>query len=180
MAAQYVAGFLFLAAAVVLGAGFVYVATWAKKGPDTYESVSGPGYRIRRYWFLALVVLALVALGITIPRMPYPVARAASVQPGMVTVHVRGQQWNWTITPSTLPAHTTIKFEVTSADVNHGFVIYSPQGNIIGNVQAMPGYVNTLYLTFSEPGAYPVRCLELCGLHHTDMTSLITVTAPKG
>lgn len=180
MPAQYIAGYLFLAAAVVLGAVFIFVAFQAKKGPVEYEAVTRPGYRVRRYWFVALVVLALFGLGFTLPRMPYPITRSASIEPGMVTVHVRGQQWQWTIEPNIVPAGRTIRFDVSSADVNHGFSIYDPQGSIVGNVQAMPGYTNTLYLQFGKPGVYRIRCLELCGLYHTAMVSQITVTPAKG
>ncbi|MGH3422086.1 MAG: hypothetical protein ACRDOD_21125 [Streptosporangiaceae bacterium] len=180
MPVQYIAGFLFLAAAIVLGAGFLFVASRAAKGPDDFAAVTRTGYRIRRYWLVLVVVLALIALGFTIPHMPYPIARAATLPPATTTVHVRGQQWQWTISPSTVPAGQTIKFEVTSSDVNHGFVIYDPAGNIVGNVQAMPGYTNTLYLRFGNPGTYQVRCLELCGLYHTAMVSQITVIPAKG
>jgi cytochrome c oxidase subunit II len=177
---QHIAGYLFLAAAVVLGAGFVFVALSAGKGPASYESVTHTGYRIRRYWAGIVVVLALIAVALTIPHMPYPIARGTEIGPAATTVQVRGQQWQWTITPDTVPAGETIKFDVTSADVNHGFAIYDPQGNIVGNVQAMPRYQNRLYLRFASPGVYQVRCLELCGLYHTAMVSQITVTPAKG
>ncbi|MGH3573246.1 MAG: hypothetical protein ACRDS0_30945 [Pseudonocardiaceae bacterium] len=180
MPTQYIVGYLFLAAAVVLGAGFVFVALSAGKGPASYESVTHTGYRIRRYWIGLVVVLALIALAFTIPRMPYPITRSAAAGPDTTTVQARGQQWQWTITPDTVPAGQTVKFEVSAADVNHGFAIYSPQGDIVGNVQAMPGYTNTLYLRFGAPGVYQVRCLELCGLYHTAMISQINVTPAKG
>ncbi len=69
-----------------------------------------------------------------------------------------------------------IEFDITSNDVNHGFGLYDPQGNLVGQVQAMPGYVNHLIFTFHEPGTYTVRCLELCCMPHFAMESQITVT----
>jgi cytochrome c oxidase subunit 2 len=177
MAPQQIAGFVFLACLVVLAAGFISVAASAKHGPDDYEAVTHAGYRVRRYWFITLMIGGLVALGLTLPHMPYPLVRKVSANTPLTVVHVRGQQWQWAISPSTVPANRTIEFEVTSADVNHGFAVFDPSDNeIVANVQAMPGYTNRLYVSFHHPGTYLVRCLELCGLYHTSMQSQITVT----
>jgi cytochrome c oxidase subunit II len=67
-----------------------------------------------------------------------------------------------------------VVFEVTSADVNHGFGLYDPGGRLMGSVQAMPGYTNRLALTLEHAGRYTVACLELCGLeHHRMMRQLV-------
>jgi cytochrome c oxidase subunit 2 len=68
-----------------------------------------------------------------------------------------------------------VRFDVTAADVNHGFGIYDPHGRLIGSVQAMPGYHNRLDLTLDEPGAYRIRCLELCGFYHSTMEGELMV-----
>jgi cytochrome c oxidase subunit 2 len=181
MAPQEIAGFLFLACLIVLAAGFITVAVTARRGPDDYEEITHTGYRIRRYWFVGLMVIGLVALGLTLPHMPYPLARQVSANTPVTVVHVRGEQWQWKISPSKVPAHRTIEFKVTSADVNHGFSVIDPNDNeIVANVQAMPGYTNRLYVSFHHPGTYLVRCLELCGLYHTSMLSQITVTGKGG
>ena len=48
--------------------------------------------------------------------------------------------------------------------------------HLIGSVQAMPGYHNKLDLTLSRAGVYRILCLEYCGLNHSTMESLFTVT----
>ncbi|HET7173323.1 MAG TPA: hypothetical protein VFI30_03485 [Nocardioidaceae bacterium] len=180
MPPEYVAGFVFLASVIVLGAGFIFSARAARHGPDDYEPIHHTGYRVRRYWFVGLMALGLIALGLTLPHMPYPLVREPASATPVTVVHVTGQQWYWTISPSTVTAGQVVEFEVTSKDVNHDFGIYDANSNIVGQVQAMPGVTNHLYMTFKKPGTYPVRCLELCGLDHTLMTSAIIVKPAKG
>lgn len=181
MAPQEIAGFLFLACLIVLAAGFITVAVTARRGPDDYEALTHTGYRVRRYWFVGVMVIGLVALGTTLPHMPYPLTRQVSANTPVTVVHVRGEQWQWSITPSRVPLHRTIEFEVSTSDVNHGFSVTDPTNNeIVANVQAMPGYTNHLFVSFSHPGVYPVRCLELCGLYHTSMVSQLTVLTANG
>lgn len=177
MPAEYVTGYVFLAALVVLGAGFIFSAVTARHGPDEYEDIHHTGYIVRRYWFVGLMVLGLIALGLTLPKLPYPIARKPAAGVAVTVAHVQGQQWQWSISPSTFQVGEQVEFKVTSADVNHDFVIYGADNDIIGQVQAMPGYTNDLYLKFDKAGTYQVRCLELCGLYHTAMLSQITVTS---
>lgn len=175
MPPEYIIGYVMLAAIVVLGAGFIFTAMAARKGPDDYEPIHRSGYRVRRYWFVTLMCLGLIAFGFTLPHMATPMFRKPDPNTAMV-VNVVGQQWAWTITPDTIPVGRTIEFRVTSMDVNHGFGIFNSNGNIVGQVQAMPGFTNDLYLNFSTPGTYPIRCLELCGVDHPLMISALTVT----
>ncbi len=71
--------------------------------------------------------------------------------------------------------NTHIIFDVTSADVNHGFGIYDPQGTLLGQVQAMPNYTNHLPFYFSRIGRYTIRCLEYCGIGHPAMLAVFRV-----
>ncbi|MGH8337220.1 MAG: cytochrome oxidase, partial [Gammaproteobacteria bacterium] len=77
-------------------------------------------------------------------------------------------------------ADSPVEFRVTSSDVNHGFAIYAPDGRIVTQVQAMPGFTNKLVYTFTQPGTYRVMCLEYCGVAHAVMTSEITVVEASG
>ncbi|MGH9205753.1 MAG: cupredoxin domain-containing protein, partial [Acidimicrobiales bacterium] len=178
MPPEYIIGYVMLAAIVALGAGFIFTAINARKGPDDYEPIHHSGYAVRRYWFVGLMCIGLTAFGFTLPHMPNPFFRKPIPNDAMV-VNVTGQQWSWTLTPDTIPANRDVVFRVTSDDVNHGFGIFNPNGNIVGQVQAMPGYTNSLYYKFSNSGTYTIRCLELCGLYHTAMVSSLTVT-PAG
>ncbi|CAF0701745.1 hypothetical protein MPNT_410011 [Candidatus Methylacidithermus pantelleriae] len=57
-----------------------------------------------------------------------------------------------------------VEFLVRAADVNHGFGLYDPDGRLVAEVQAMPGYTNRLTYVFKKPGTYKVLCLEFCGV----------------
>src|SRR5690625_3347524 len=61
------------------------------------------------------------------------------------------------------------EFHVTKGNVTHNFGLYDPDLNLIAQTQAMPEYMNEVYLTFEEPGTYQVSCLEYCGLGHHQM-----------
>ena len=135
-----------------------------------YEDVAREGYRLRRPWLAFLTALLVLAVGTSFFLLPY----ASGGRPG-VTVKVAGGQFYWTIDPAVLPAHEEVGFDVTSVDVNHGFGVYDPDGRLIGSVQAMPGYVNDLRLTFDKVGEYRIRCFEYCGLSHHNMIASFRV-----
>jgi cytochrome c oxidase subunit 2 len=176
---EYIIGYVMLAAIVVLGAGFIFTAVNARKGPGDYESIHHTGYAVRRYWFVGVMCLGLIGFAFTLPHMANPLFRTPSPNDATV-INVTGQQWSWTLSSDTIPADHDVVFRVTSLDVNHDFAIFNADGNLVGQVQAMPGYVNYLYYNFSNPGTYTIRCLELCGLYHTAMLSSLTVTPSGG
>jgi cytochrome c oxidase subunit 2 len=163
------AGFLVVTAALV--AIFVLVARQARDNVE-FEQVTDTGYRLRRYWlgFLALLLTSGVVLSLFF--LPYP----GSADPTSATVRVSGGLFYWSMNPETVSAGTDINFDVTSADVNHGFGLYDPDGVLIGSVQAMPGYHNQLDLTLDKAGTYMIACLEYCGFKHHEMLREFEVT----
>jgi cytochrome c oxidase subunit II len=120
----------------------------------------------------AVVVTAFVA---SIYWLPYAFMRRQGTGPPAIKIQVLAQQWVWTLSRSELPKGVPVEFDVTAGDVNHGFGLYDPQGHLIAQTQAMPGYTNRLIFTFEEPGIYVIRCLELCGAPHFLMDSQVTV-----
>jgi cytochrome c oxidase subunit 2 len=64
---------------------------------------------------------------------------------------------------------------VTSLDVNHGFSLYDENGKLLGQTQAMPGYVNRLFVKFEKSGIYTAFCMELCGNSHHRMRGVVEV-----
>ena len=113
---------------------------------------------------MSLGVILLTFLVLTLPRLPYPVEART---PDRV-VHAVGKQYAWSLTEGpgptladwdrefsptvTVPAGTMVEFRVTTLDVNHGFSLYAPDGHLVAQTQAMPGYVNRLRVTFDQPG----------------------------
>jgi cytochrome c oxidase subunit 2 len=147
--------------------------------------------RLRRLFLLSLGTILAVFLILTLPRLPYPVEAAVPAQ----IVHVVGKQYEFSLTMSPGPgsletwdrdfspsvevqAGALVEFRVTTLDVNHGFSIYTPDGALMAQTQAMPGYVNRLRVQFDRPGTYRVLCLEFCGMAHHAMSGVIEV-APE-
>lgn len=160
----------------VVMAAFLYVAARAGSRRD-YADVQPRAYRIRRYWFWLLVVVATPVLLYTLSELPY----SAAAQNGgeAQKVKVTGHQWYWTLSTDQVSAGRPVVFDVTSADVNHGMGIYDAQMRLVAQTQAMPGYVNRLAYTFHRPGEYRLLCLEYCGVAHHNMSAVLHVTAAK-
>src|SRR5699024_6351278 len=93
----------------------------------------------------------------------------------VVEVDVKALQFGYEMEQKEFQVGETVKFNVTTADVTHGFGIYNPDMELIAQTQAMPEYENTIYVTFDEPGTYKVLCLEYCGLAHHLMADEITI-----
>lgn len=162
---------VFVIGSVLIIAVMVVVALTASGTPEPQSVVQPRGYALRRGWFWALGIAAAIALVISLPALPYPSARELSTARH---VEVIAQQYGFTL-PASLPLGAPVVFDVTSRDVNHGFGIYGPDGGLIGQVQAMPDYVNHLPFTFTAPGRYTIRCLEYCGVGHAYMQASFEV-----
>ncbi|HRN17874.1 MAG TPA: hypothetical protein PLU66_02215 [Trueperaceae bacterium] len=142
---------------------FITVAVKSRGPAQTQATVQVRGYAIRRWWFWILTASLLTAFAVSIPFFPYGGAQAAGEATHFPVI---ARQYTFGNLPQSVPLGQPVVFDVTAADVTHGFAIYDPQDRIVGQVQAMPGYVNELPMTFTEPGDYTVRCLEYCGLGH--------------
>jgi cytochrome c oxidase subunit II len=143
--------------------------------------------RLRLLFFMSLGVILLIFLTLTLPNLPYPVEAST---PERVVLAV-GKQYTWSLTEGTAPTLETwdtafspsvavpvgavVEFRVTTLDVNHGFSLYTPDGHLMAQTQAMPGYVNRLRVTFDRPGTYTVLCLEFCGMSHHRMRGIVEV-----
>lgn len=156
---------IFLALAALAIGLLVWLANYRSRDPLSQSEVTAKGYAIRRYWFWFTLIVAVAVFALTIPDFPYSKAEA---QVNARHYSVLAEQFAFTL-PARIPMNAPIVFDVTSKDVNHGFGIYDPSGHMIGQVQAMPGYVNHLAMTFTVPGHYTVRCLEYCGIAHAAM-----------
>ncbi|HEX6228171.1 MAG TPA: hypothetical protein VFZ41_01780 [Solirubrobacterales bacterium] len=160
----------FVVIALALVAIFALVALQSRREVPL-EEVRGVAYRIRPAWLALLVVLLSGAVIGSMFFLPY--TRGADVG---AEVKVVGGQFYWSMSPPDVPAGTEVDFAVTSADVNHGFGVYDPDGELLGSVQAMPGYTNHLDLRLDKPGSYLIACLEFCGLGHHEMAARFEVT----
>lgn len=169
---------LVLAVFLVLGAVWTGVWVWvllsARQTAPYSEVVPKVAGLRRRLFFGVLAVMSVVFL-VSMRLLPYPGVRTRTMGEPQLSIDVVAQQWLWTFSQNEIPRGVPVQFNVTSKDVNHGFGIYNPQGQLITQVQAMPGYTNHLIFVFDQPGTYTVRCLELCGLPHHVMALALTV-----
>ena len=178
---------LFLLSATVIAIVFAVVArSTASPGQLDYARAN----RMRGVFFLSLLVVLAIFLVLTLPRLPYPEATGT---PGQI-VNIVSRQFAFSLTEGPGPDSietwdleyapavevslgALVEFRVRTLDVNHGFGIYTPDGRVLAQTQAMPGYVNRLRVRFDEPGTYNVMCLEYCGLAHHAMRGVIEVVA---
>jgi cytochrome c oxidase subunit II len=154
-----------------LAFGFVYMNS---KQKAEYEPIQKKGYRIRSIYFTVLFLILVIAMGFTIRSLPYDRPVLANGEP--TPVKVDAVQFGWMIDKTSFKVGETVEFQVTSQDVNHGFGIYDESMKSVAQTQAMPGYTNKVYYTFTKPGIYKILCLEYCGLAHHFMVSEIEVT----
>jgi cytochrome c oxidase subunit 2 len=128
-----------------------------------------PGWasRFRRILLVALLIGLAAGFAASIVVYPYPEFKEKPV----AYVMVEGVRFYWAINTTVVPANKPVAFLVTARDVNHGLGIYTSDGRLIAQVQAMPGYINELVITL-KPGKYYIACLEYCGfLHHAMITT---------
>ena len=175
---------LFIASALLILIVFAGVARGKGGGSAIdYKAVN----RLRLVFFVALASILLGFFALTAAHLPYPDEAST---PDRV-VHAVGKQYAWSLTEGpgptlagwdkevspvvTVAANSLVEFRVTTLDVNHSFSLYAPDGHLMAQTQAMPGYVNRLRVTFREPGTYTVLCLEFCGMAHHRMRGVVEV-----
>lgn len=154
---------IFIGVAACAIALIIFVGNYKADDALPQAAITARAYAIRRYWFGLTLAAAVAAFVITIPHFPY-----AKAPPATRHYPIVARQYSFSL-PATVPVGVPVVFDVTSADVNHGFGIYTPSGRVFAQTQAMPDYVNHLRLVFLTTGRYTVRCLEYCGVAHAAM-----------
>jgi cytochrome c oxidase subunit 2 len=184
--AQSKALILFVLSMAAIMTVFFWVAQTTKIPADLNIKKA---YKLRGVLIMVGSILTVSLLLATIPQSPYYDSTAKD--PDRV-VYVATKQFSFFFSSepirneadlSTVPSSSTleilkgswVEFRVTSLDVNHGFAVFNPLETVVGQTQAMPGYVNRLRLQFDQPGRYSVWCFEFCGVGHHVMNSGFTI-----
>ncbi len=171
---------------VLVFAGYALVVWRHRAGDDEDGPPIHGNSRISAIWIGAtsVIVLSLFVYGTVELIVPAgagagegntPIWRPGGGTP--LQVQVIGQQWRWTYrypqlggfetTSLVLPVGENVQFNVTSLDVIHSFWAYQ-----LGvKADANPGVNNVAYTEPLHTGEVTVRCVELCGLWHADMTT---------
>ncbi len=165
---------------VLIAVGALWTTVWAfvlvhsRPGP-AFEAIEPAENRLRLRLLLTFTVISLAVFALSLRAYPYPRFRTRALGVPVDTISVMAMQWAWSLARDTVPARVPVEFVVQSKDVNHGFAVYAPDGTLLVQVQAMPGYTNRLIYRFDRAGTYTVRCLEYCGISHHAMLATFTV-----
>ena len=173
-------------AVVLVYAGYALVVWRHREGDDEDGPPIHGNTRIAATWIgvTSAIVLGLFVFGTVQLVVPAgagagegntPIWKPSGGTP--LQVQVIGQQWRFTYrypqfggfetTSLVLPVGQNVQFNVTSLDVIHSFWAYQ-----LGvKADANPGVNNVAYTKPGHTGKVQVRCAELCGLWHADMTT---------
>ena len=154
---------------------FLFVYSQSHVREDDYTPLQKRAYRLRTRLFWVLVLTLFPAMIYNLVDLPYGIARAQGGGEAGQVIDAVGHQWRWDLSRDEVRAGEPVVFRVTSNDVNHGFGIYDTDLKLVAQVQAMPGYTNTVRHTFERAGTYRALCMEYCGLVHHNMISEIKV-----
>jgi cytochrome c oxidase subunit 2 len=161
------------------GVALVFAYVVSRTAPRAEATrVQARASAMRRWFFLALIVLGVGVTTATL--VPFPIPKQHAPSQARRAVKAVGRQWFWELGPGPTRVGVPVEFQVTSADVNHGFGVYDPSGRLLAQTQAMPGVTNRLVYTFTQPGKYRILCLEYCGLAHHGMSLEFEVIGTAG
>jgi len=132
--------------------------------------------RLEGVWIVSVIVIFIAINVASIKYMPTVIASQVDESTVQV-VDVTASSWAYDITDREYEVGQTVRFNMKSADTMHGFAVYHPDGRMLFTAMLVPGLNNpsSIVHTFSEPGAYKVRCLEYCGIAHHAMRDVLTV-----
>ncbi len=103
-----------------------------------------------------------------------------TVPQGAEEIAVTARQWLYqfeypdgrkTINEVRVPVGEAVKFNLTSADVIHGF--YLPAFRI--KQDAVPGRYTYVWLKAEKAGDYDIYCTQYCGVGHSQMRAILKV-----
>lgn len=169
---QNIALWIAIIGAIIVALAFAKVI--AQSGQtEAADLIAKRSYRWRARLFVATLVAGVVITGMTLTPFPH------DVRAGEVTrvIDVKGRQWSWDVSDKSVKVGETIEFRVTAEDVSHGFGLYAPDGTMVAQIQAMPGFTNKARYQFTKAGTYRILCMEYCGLVHHGMTADIVASA---
>lgn len=185
MTLQNFAGIISLGGAIIVIAVVIFLIVTSNKSIDE-KSAKNNFFKSGDRYFWGTSLLLIIILLLSLQLLPPPHNKGGVDE----VVSVAGVQWDWQMlvgisnkSPDSflgkneisLPVNKRIKFIVTSGDVIHNFGIYTWDGVLLTQIQAIPEYKNELHYVFIKKGNYKILCLEYCGLAHAFMTATIHV-----
>ena len=179
-----------VALAVVIGA-MVYFAVKYREGKGQPKFVPQLGLSRSRaretVVFATISIIILLSVSVASYRLT-PNARFPPPVSQSLVINVTAYQWNFKfVYPNgasylgecLVPANKSIIFNVTSIDVMHNFGLMDFRVKI----DAIPGIYNVIGVTTPPLNGnsqlnYTIRCYELCGMGHPEMSCPLIVMDP--
>ncbi len=171
----------------VLVAGLIFYAMYKFRRSENNQIPRQVRYHVPLEVLYTIVpfLIVIVLFFFTVKAENRVLAKEAAPQH---TIHVVGQKWSWTfnyleknntaigetaheigtiekIPDLYLPYGESVRFNITSADVNHSFWVPA----FYFKVDAIPGHPNSFDLTPTKMGTFDGKCAELCGTYHAAM-----------
>lgn len=177
---------IILLAGVLIIIGVVILIITGTEAQLSKRSIFTIFHKIRGYYIFGLIIFFVAFFFISLQLLPYQFSNRKTDE----VVTVVGSQWDWAMghgvtnksprefvgkNDISLPVDKKIKFIVTSADVTHNFALYTSEGELLTQVQAIPHYTTELQYVFKQKGKYTILCLDYCGLAHPFMTATIHI-----
>jgi cytochrome c oxidase subunit II len=165
------------------------ILSWRRRrrGRESSQKAEANKLEVSYLGILAVVAAFLATLSIVLNNRE----TADPTHPAL-SVEVIAYQWCWrfryigqpvTVTARceggplptlVLPTDRSVRLEVTSTDVIHGY--WLPY--LRWKIYAYPDHVNTFTVTLSQDGKWIGRCSELCGLYHYEMDFYVQAVPP--
>ena len=174
-------------------AGIIWaIARYKRQTEDEELPVQIHGSNVLEATWTIIPIIILVALFIPSLILVLDLKNPPADEEVDLHVEAIGHQWWWefryvdeevviqqtppdyeNLEPPTLvlPVGATVLIDVSSTDVVHSF----SAPNTLYKLQAIPGLINTMHLTFEETGVFSGQCYQFCGVRHADMLFLIDV-----
>jgi cytochrome c oxidase subunit 2 len=164
----------------VVASAITYSVWKFRARPD--DDSDGPpihGHTKLEIWWTAIPAVLVTAISIV---SAIVLAQNSHAGSDPLRIGVLGRQFAWEFTYPNgqklgyleLPVNRPVRLDITSDDVIHSFWV--PQFS--QKQDAVPGAHNTLVITPTKLGTFPVICTELCGLGHSLMRSYAKVVPP--
>lgn len=162
---------------IVQGFLLYSIVRFSRKPGDESDGLPIRGHTMLEVVWTAIPALVVVFIGIFSGRVLADIERPKE---DALVVEVKGIQYAWqfyypeydlTTTELHIPVDQQILLKLRSDDVIHSFWV--PEFRIKKDV--LPDRVTEMYITGTEPGAYPIVCTELCGAGHALMRSQVIV-----
>jgi cytochrome c oxidase subunit II len=165
---------------------------YKRQSEDEALPVQVHGSSVLEATWTIIPIIILVALFIPSLILVLDLKNPPDDEDADVRVEAIGHQWWWefrypddgvvvqatppnydNLEPPTLvlPVGAEVVIHLSSTDVVHSF----SAPNTLYKLQAIPGNINTMHMTFEQTGVFSGQCYQFCGLRHADMLFLIDV-----